>query len=119
MSLETHRSGLTLSQYNLSRKSPKFLMQLRGKYNSMIKFFVLDGLSSWVVAVSPDSAPDSAFAPSFSARPSGPLPSPIIRCPTSRARLKSALMSSSRAYPQWPGDTDGDWQASPLCESLC
>jgi len=64
----------------------------------MIKFFVLDGLFSWVVAVSPDSAPDSAFAPSFSARPSGPLPSPIIRCPTGRARLKSALMSSSRAY---------------------
>src|ERR671926_418186 len=29
--------------------------------NSVIKFFVLDGLSSGVVAVSPDSAPDSAF----------------------------------------------------------
>src|SRR2546423_371612 len=54
--------------------------------NSMIKFFVLDGLSSSVVAVSPDAAPDSAFAPSFSARPSGPLLSPIIRCPTRRAR---------------------------------
>jgi len=45
---------------------------------SILKFFVLDGLSSWVVAVSPDAAPDSAFALSFSARPSGPLPSLII-----------------------------------------
>jgi hypothetical protein len=88
-------------------------------YNSMIKFFVLDGLSSGVVAVSPDSAPDSAFAPSFFARPSGPLPSPIIRCSAGLARLKSSIMPSGRAHPQWPGDTDGAWQASPLRECLC
>src|SRR5207247_1957228 len=87
--------------------------------HSMIKFFVLDGLSSGVVAVSTDSAPDSAFAPSFFARPSGPLPSPIIRCSAGLARLKSSIMPSSRANPQWPGETDGDWQASPLRACLC
>ena len=87
--------------------------------DSVIKFFVLDGLSSGVVAVSPDSAPDSAFAPSLFARPSGPLPSPIIRCPAGLARLKSSLMPSGRAHSQWPGDPDGHWQASPLCQGLC
>src|SRR5262245_56825844 len=100
------------------RRPEKYSIAPKTLY-SMIKFFVLDGLFSWVVAVSPDSAPDSDLAPSFSTRPAGPLPSPIIRCPTGRARLKSTLMSSRRAYPSWPGDTDGDWQGSPLCECLC
>ena len=95
-----------------------FLPRIVGSY-SMIKFFVLDGLSSEVVAVSTDSAPDSALAPSFFTRPSGPLPSPIIRCPAGLARLKSSIMPSGRAHPQWPGDTDGDWQASPLRKCLC
>jgi hypothetical protein len=53
--------------------------------NSMIKFFVLDVLFRRVVAVSTDPAPDSAFAPSFFARPSGQLPSshctmPFVSC---------------------------------------
>jgi len=65
----------------------------------MIKFFVLDGVFSCVVAVSTDTTLDSAFAPSFVARPSGPLPSPIIRCPAGLARLKSSVMSSGRAHP--------------------
>ena len=51
----------------------------------MIKFFVLDVLLRRVVAVSTDPAPDSAFAPSFFARPSGQLPSshctlPFVSC---------------------------------------
>jgi hypothetical protein len=54
-------------------------------YHSMIKFFVLDVLFRRVVAVSTDPAPDSAFAPSFFARPSGQLPSshctmPFVSC---------------------------------------
>ena len=87
--------------------------------NSVIKFFVLDGLSSGVVAVSTDAAPDSALAPSFFARPSGPLPSPIIRCSAGLARLKLSILPSDRAHPSWPGDTDGAWQASPLRACLC
>ena len=43
-------------------------------FYSILKFFVLDGLSSGVVAVSTDAAPDSAFAPSFFTRPTGQLP---------------------------------------------
>jgi site-specific DNA recombinase len=91
---------------------------VRNAYYSMIKFFVLDGVFSGVVAVSTDAALDSALAPSFVARPSGPLPSPIIRCPAGLARLKSSVMSAGRAHPSWPGDTDGHWQACPLRECL-
>jgi hypothetical protein len=50
------------------------IMQRSHPYYSMLKFFVLDGLSNCVVAVSTDSAPDSALALSFFARPSGPEP---------------------------------------------
>src|SRR5262245_34284499 len=114
-------SGHLANSEALKRTSPR-LPRLSRRYpllHSVIKFFVLDGLSSGVVAVSPDSAPDSAFALSLFARPSGPLPSFIIRCPAGLARLKSSLMPSGRAHPSWPGDTDGDWQASPLRECLC
>ena len=44
------------------------------RFDSMIKFFVLDVLLRQVVAVSSDPAPDSAFAPPFFGRPSGQLP---------------------------------------------
>src|SRR5215475_11949283 len=64
-------------QRRLVNHLPEILEAL-APYHSVIKFFVLDGLSSGVVAVSPDSAPDSAFAPSLFARPSGPLPSSIL-----------------------------------------
>ena len=56
---------------NPRSKSAKALAYL---YNSVIKFFVLDGLPRCVVAVSTDSAPGSALALSFFARPSGQLP---------------------------------------------
>src|SRR5213080_2440249 len=103
--------------------SPSFTLKSnpsqRVLYDSVIKFFVLGGLFSGVVAVSPDSAPNSAFAPSLFARPSGPLPSSIIRCPAGLARLKSSLMPSGRVHSPWPGDPDSNWQASPLRQYLC
>ena len=42
--------------------------------------------------MSTDSALDSAFAPSFVARPSGPLPSPIIRCPAAPSLTSGSLV---------------------------
>ena len=64
---------------NSRSKSAKALAYL---YNSMIKFFVLDGLLGQVVAVLTDPAPDRAVAhPSSVDRPAS-YRSPIIRCPS-------------------------------------
>ena len=68
--------------------------------------------------MSPDSAPDSAFAPSLFARSSGPLPSPIIRCPAGLARLKSSLMPSLVVHIPNALETDGNWQASPFVSAF-